>query len=162
MSSALQLIKRSSFDMADVATIIMAGGRGARLMPLTHQCCKPALCFGGHFCLIDFPISNALNSGCREIYILTQYLSHTLHNHLLSTCTQNHLDNATIQMMPAEEKSSDAISKASWFQGTADAIRHHKEYFENLSNEYFLILSGDQIYHMDFFPMVQQAKKNWR
>ena len=147
--------KRHSIDMRNVAAIVMAGGQGTRLKPLTNYRCKPALSYGGNYRLIDFPISNAINSGCNKIYVLTQYLSHTLHKHLLAAYPQSPCLTSTVEMMPAEEK----VTGASWFKGTADAIRHHGDYFQELDTEFFLILSGDQLYQLDFRNMVQFAQE---
>jgi glucose-1-phosphate adenylyltransferase len=147
--------KRHSMEMKNVLTLIMAGGRGTRMQPLTNFRCKPALPYGGRYRLIDFPISNAINSGCRSIALLTQFLSRSLNSHLMRAYPFAEASSATIEVLSAEEKLHDC----SWFQGTADAVRHHLDYLIDSQAEYFLILSGDQLYNFDFRQMVQFAQE---
>jgi glucose-1-phosphate adenylyltransferase len=152
--------KRAQLDkkrvhMKDVATIILGGGQGTRLFPLTMSRCKPALCYGGRYRLIDIPISNAIHSGCRQMFVITQFLSSSLHRHLLSTYRFGTASNATIELLSTEEKPANKV----WFQGTADAVRQNLSYFEDTHAEYFLILSGDQLYHMDFNQLLDCAKE---
>lgn len=144
-----------SADMKSVATIILGGGRGTRLFPLTKWTSKPALCYGGRYRLIDIPISNALNSGCHQIYIITQFLSTTLHQHIFKTYRMSSFSSGCIELLSTEERHHDKI----WFQGTADAVRQNLDYLLNTSADYFLILSGDQIYNMDFLDMLHFAHK---
>jgi glucose-1-phosphate adenylyltransferase len=141
-------------DMSRLAVVILGGGRGTRLFPLTENRCKPALSFGGRFHLIDIPVSNAINSGCKKIYILTQFLSSSLHQHIFKTYRHCFYFDGFIEMLPAEEK---PLQKE-WFQGTADAIRQNLHYLNETPVDYFLILSGDQLYHMNFQHMLQHAK----
>ena len=91
-------------DMKNVATIILGGGQGSRLFPLTMSRCKPAMCYGGRYRLIDVPISNALNSGCQRIFILTQFLSSSLHQHIFSTYRFGSFSQTTIELLSAEER----------------------------------------------------------
>lgn len=142
-------------DMSFVNTIILSGGSGTRLYPLTLTRCKPAICFGGCYRLIDIPMSNALNSGCQKIYILTQFLSASLHQHILKTYRLESYNHGFIEILSAEQKPS----KQNWYQGTADAIRQNVEYLTDSDADYFLILSGDQLYQMDFEEMVALAEE---
>lgn len=145
--------RRLSIDMRRVATVILGGGQGARLFPLTTKLCKPAISYGGRYRLIDIPISNSINSGCQKIYVLTQFLSRSLHQHIFSTYRMDNFSTGFIEVLTAEEKPH---TKA-WFQGTADAVRQNLEYFTETPADYFLILSGDQLYNMDFRNMLQFA-----
>ncbi len=147
--------QREGVDMARVATVIMGGGQGTRLFPLTKFRCKPAMCFGGHYRLIDIPISNAINSGSRQIYVLSQFLARTLHQHVLSTYRMDSFSRGFVEVLPAEEN----VKGKSWFKGTADAVRHHLHYMLETPAEYFLILSGDQLYQFDFSKLTDFAKK---
>lgn len=133
--------------MGKVATIVLGGGEGKRLHPLTLTRCKPALLVGGKFRLIDFSLANAIHADIQKIYVLTQFLATTLHRHLLATYRQ-------IEILPCEQKPSGK----EWYLGTADAVRHHLEYICEGGEEYFLILSGDQLYQMDFSKLVSFAK----
>lgn len=144
-----------SIDMKNVATIILGGGRGSRLFPLTKWVSKPGLCYGGRYRLIDIPISNALNSGCHQIYIITQFLSSSLHQHIFKTYRMSSFSQGFIELLPAEERHHNKT----WFQGTADAVRQNLDYFLSTSADYFLILSGDQLYNMDFLDMLRFARK---
>lgn len=139
--------------MKRVATIILGGGQGRRLYPLTMSCCKPALSFAGRFRLIDIPISNAINSGCDKIFVITQFLSSVLHQHIFSTYRFDSFSSGFIEILAAEEKPHDKV----WFQGTADAVRQNLDYFAETPADYFLILSGDQLYRLDFREMLQTA-----
>lgn len=137
-------------DMRRVGTIILGGGSGTRLHPLTLTRCKPAISFGGRYRLIDIPMSNALNSGCQKIYILTQFLSASLHQHILKTYRMEAHSPGFIEILSAEQKPT----KTNWYQGTADAIRQNVEYLVECDVDYFLILSGDQLYQMNFEEIV--------
>lgn len=145
--SASALLKRR-IDMRRVAPIVLAGGVGTRLFPLTLSRCKPALPFAGNNRLIDIPVSHALAAGCEKVYVLTQFLSASLHHHLLKTYS-------SIQLLTAEQKPSKSI----WYQGTADAVRQNLEYLAECDVDYFLILSGDQLYQMDFEKLVAFAEQ---
>lgn len=140
-------------DMSHVATIILGGGKGTRLFPLTQNDCKPAISFGGRYKLIDVPISNSLNSGCNKIFILSQFLSASLHHHIFHTYRQDTVSKGFLEILSAEQRHS----QSKWYEGTADAIRQNLQYLVDIPAEYFLILSGDQLYKMDFRHMFQFA-----
>lgn len=140
--------------MRRVATVILGGGQGARLFPLTTARCKPALCYGGRYRLIDIPISNAYNSGCRKIFIVTQFLATSLHRHIFSTYSPGTFSSGVVELLPSEERPHSKV----WFEGTADAVRQNLPYLEEAGADYILILSGDQLYTMDFRSMVQTAQ----
>lgn len=143
-----------AIDLRRVAAIVLGGGRGSRLHPLTVSRCKPAVCFGGHYRLIDVPISNALNAGCNKIYVLTQFLSSSLSRHISRTYRHDPYSQGFIDILPAEEKHA---KHHGWFLGTADAVRQNLEYFIETAADYFLILSGDQLYNIDFREMLRFA-----
>lgn len=144
-----------NLDMSRVASIILSGGEGTRLFPLTLNRCKPAICFGGRYRLIDIPISNSINSGCNKIFIVTQFLSATLHQHIFNTYRLDNFNSGFLNLLTAEQKPS----KQNWFKGTADAVRQNLEYLQELPVDYFLILSGDQLYSMDYREMLLMALK---
>jgi len=142
-------------NMSRVASIVLGGGAGTRLFPLTLTRCKPAISFGGRYRLIDVPISNSINSGCHKIYVITQFLSASLHQHIFRTYRHDIFNSGFLELLTAEQKPS----KRGWFEGTADAVRQNLEYFVEVPVDYFLILSGDQLYSMDFKEMVAMALK---
>ncbi len=137
-----------------VATIILAGGRGTRLNPLTTHHSKPAISYGGRHRLIDVPISNSINSSFTKIFIITQYLSEEINNYIAKTyqTTKNH---ASLDILSPQKDENGQIQS---FMGTADAIRKNLSAFLNTPAEYFLILSGDQLYNIDFREMVAFSK----
>ena len=138
-------------NMSSVACIILGGGQGTRLYPLTVSRCKPALLFGGRYRLIDIPISNALNGGITKIFVLTQFLARSLHKHIFHTYRHDAFSPRLIEVLSAEQRPG----KSDWFQGTADAVRQNVEYLLETPAEFFLILSGDQLYRMDFEKMMR-------
>lgn len=138
-------------NMSSVACVILGGGEGTRLFPLTQSRCKPALVFGGRYRLIDVPISNSLTAGISKIFVLTQFLTRSLHQHIFSTYRQDAFFPGSIEILSAEQRPG----KSSWFQGTADAVRQNAEYLLETSAEFFLILSGDQLYRMDFQKLMR-------
>lgn len=140
-----------SVDMSSVACVILGGGQGTRLFPLTQSRCKPALLFGGRYRLIDVPVSHALNAGISKIFVLTQFLARSLHRHIFRTYRQDTFSPGCIEILSAEQRPG----KSDWFQGTADAVRQNAEYLLETPAEYFLILSGDQLYRMDFSKLMQ-------
>ena len=144
----------SYVNMDKVASIVLCGGEGKRLFPLTQKRCKPALIFGGRYRLVDVPISSSINSGIRKIFLLTQYLSAPLHQHIMSTYRFDSFSLGSIHLLSAEQNSK----SNEWFEGTADAIRKMVDYIKDVPVEYFLILSGDQLYNIQFQRMVQMAK----
>jgi glucose-1-phosphate adenylyltransferase len=155
--SDLHLIKKRkmldplafSRDMRLVASIILGGGEGTRLYPLTLTRCKPAINFGGKYRLIDVPISNSIHAGCYRIFVLTQFLSSSLHHHIFQTYMQGGRAAGLIEILTAEQKPT----QKSWYQGTADAVRQNIDYLLESPVEYFLILSGDQLYNINFQEM---------
>lgn len=141
--------------MHSVASIILGGGEGTRLYPLTLSRCKPAINFGGKYRLIDVPISNSIHSECYKIFVLTQFLSSSLHHHIFQTYMQGGRTAGMIEVLTAEQKPS----QKTWYQGTADAVRQNLEYLLENPVEYFLILSGDQLYNINFQEMFLFAKE---
>ena len=124
----------------------MGGGRGSRLHPLTQERCKPAVPLAGKYRLVDIPISNCINSEINRIFLLTQFHTASLHRHTQSTYHFDPFGGGFVDILSAEqtEKSLD------WYQGTADAVRRNLQHFRSFAHEYVLILSGDQLYRMDF------------
>ncbi len=135
-----------------IASIVLSGGEGRRLFPLTQHRSKPALPFGEHR-IIDIPISHSLNAGVRKIFVLTQFLSSSLHRHLIETYRLDPFSQGFIEILAPEQRPG----HASWYLGTADAVRQNMDYLRRCDAEYFLILSGDQIYTFDLTQLLQQA-----
>jgi glucose-1-phosphate adenylyltransferase len=132
--------------LQSVITLILGGGKGTRLEPLTSERSKAAVPFGGMYRLIDIPISNCINSNFRSIFVLTQYNSFSLHNHITGTFTFDSFNQGFVKILAAEQ-----TPKITHFhQGTADAVRKAWDHFRVLNPDHFLILSGDQLYRMDF------------
>jgi glucose-1-phosphate adenylyltransferase len=130
----------------------MGGGQGARLFPLTRERSKPAVPLGGKYRLVDVPISNCINSGFRRVYILTQFNSASLHRHLAQSYVFDHFSTGFVEILAAEQTFADS----SWYQGTADAVRKNLVHFLDNDYEYLVILSGDQLYRMDYRMLVDQ------
>lgn len=141
--------------MGKVASIILAGGQGTRLHPLTLTRCKPSVCFGGRYRLIDIPISNSLNAHIHRIFVISQYFASSLQQHILETYQLDYFRQCKIQMLCPEETPNRKV----WFKGTADAVRQNLEHLQATNAEYFLILSGDQLYNIDFTEMLRFAQK---
>ncbi len=137
-----------------VACFILAGGEGTRLFPLTKKKCKPAVTFGGHYRLIDVPISNSLNAKLSHIFVVSQHFSSDLNRYIRKTYPLDTFQGAHIELLTPSD-----TPKKSWYKGTADAIRKNIDHLESSSIEYVLILSGDQLYNMDLEAMVQFAKE---
>jgi glucose-1-phosphate adenylyltransferase len=136
--------------MRDVVTIILGGGRGTRLFPLTNMRSKPAVPIGGQYRLIDVPISNCLHAGLQRIFVLTQFNSASLNRHVARTYRLDLFSGGFVEVLAAEQ----TPDNADWFQGTADAVRQATRHFEGLETEYYLILAGDHLYRMDFCEMI--------
>ena len=119
--------------------IIMGGGAGTRLFPLTQKRAKPAVPLGGKYRLVDIPISNCLNGGFRQVYVLTQFNSESLHRHIAGSYKFDSFTDSFIEILAAQQTPEDAR----WYQGTADAVRQNLRYFLERPYEYYLILSGD-------------------
>jgi len=139
-------------SLNNTLAIIMGGGQGSRLFPLTHQRSKPAVPLAGKYRIVDIPISNCINSGIRQMYVLTQFNSESLNRHITSGYKFDHFGNNFIHVLAAQQTPGDD----NWYQGTADAVRQNLSYFLERPYKYFLILSGDQLYRMDFRRMLKQ------
>ena len=137
--------------MRDVLSLILGGGRGTRLFPLTMLRSKPAVPVAGKYRLIDIPISNCLNSGCNRIYVLTQFLSVSLHRHIANTYKFDAFDNGFVEILAAQQTNE----AADWYQGTADAVRQNVRYVQEDGARQVLILSGDQLYRMDYRQLLK-------
>ncbi|MEI7551846.1 MAG: sugar phosphate nucleotidyltransferase, partial [Verrucomicrobiota bacterium] len=135
-----------------VLAVIMGGGRGTRLHPLTTERCKPAVPLAGKYRLVDIPISNCLNSDINRIFLLTQFQTASLHRHVQGTYHFDPFGGGFVDVMSAEqtEKGSD------WYQGTADAVRRNLIHFRSFPHDLVLILSGDQLYRMDYRKIIDQ------
>ena len=140
-----------SADPNRVLTIIMGGGQGTRLFPLTRERSKPAVPLAGTYRLVDISISNSINSGMNRIFLLTQFLSESLHRHVYGSFKFDHFSGGFVEILAAEQTHTDT----SWYQGTADAVRKNLVHFRNADFDYALILSGDQLYRMDYRRMLE-------
>src|SRR5262245_24584209 len=143
---------RQRINSGNVLSVIMGGGQGKRLFPLTKERAKPAVPLAGKYRLVDIPISNCINSGFRRIYILTQFNSASLHRHISQSYKFDHFTGGFVEILAAEQTYTDT----SWYQGTADAVRKNLLHFMNHDWDYLLILSGDQLYRMDARQVVEQ------
>lgn len=143
---------RQSLNTSNVLSVIMGGGQGTRLFPLTKERSKPAVPLAGKYRLVDIPISNCINSGLRRIYLLTQFNSASLHRHISQSYKFDHFSGGFVEILAAEQTFADA----SWYQGTADAVRKNNIHFRNHDWDYLLILSGDQLYRMNFRHIIDQ------
>ena len=132
-------------------SLILGGGAGSRLYPLTKSRSKPAVSIGGKYRLIDIPISNCLNSGVKRMFVLTQYNSASLNKHIKNTFHFDIFSHGFVDILAAEQ----TAGNDRWFQGTADAVRQSMHHLKNHDHDYILILSGDQLYQMDFEAMAQ-------
>ena len=132
--------------MPGVLSLILGGGRGTRLYPLTKLRSKPAVPIAGKYRLIDIPISNCINSGLNRIYILTQFLSVSLHRHIANTYKFDPFSRGFVEVLAAQQTNE----AADWYQGTADAVRQNARYILEDGSPEVLVLSGDQLYRMDF------------
>jgi glucose-1-phosphate adenylyltransferase len=130
----------------------MGGGQGTRLFPLTKDRAKPAVPLAGKYRLVDIPISNCINSGYRRIYILTQFNSTSLHGHISLTYKFDQFTSGFVEILAAQQ----TLTNTSWYEGTADAVRKNLVHFLNHDFDYLVILSGDQLYRMDFRPVIAQ------
>ena len=138
----------------DVLAIIL--GQGSRLYPLTESRSKPAVPIAGKYRLVDIPISNCINSDIKRMYVLTQFNSASLNKHIKNTYHFSFFSSAFVDVLAAEQ----TIASQTWFQGTADAVRQSMHHFLNNDFEYALILSGDQLYQMDFNDMLERHVKS--
>ena len=138
--------------------IIMGGGAGTRLFPLTKDRAKPAVPLGGKYRIVDISISNCLNSGLRSIYLLTQFNSMSLHRHIQASYKFDNFSRSFVDILAAQQ----TPEGSQWYQGTADAVRQNMRYFLEHPYDYYLILSGDQLYRMDFRALLASAHPAWR
>lgn len=139
-----------------VLGIILGGGQGSRLYPLTKDRSKPAVPIAGKYRLVDIPISNCINTDIKRIYVLTQFNSASLNKHIKNTYHFSFFSSAFVDVLAAEQ----TINSDSWFQGTADAVRQSMHHFLQNDFEYALILSGDQLYNMDFNDMIKKHEES--
>ena len=136
--------------------IILGGGQGSRLAPLTESRSKPAVPIAGKYRLVDIPISNCINSDIKRMFVLTQFNSASLNQHIKNTYHFSHFSTAFVDILAAEQ----TPDNPTWFQGTADAVRQCMQHFMNHEFDYALILSGDQLYQMDFNQMIKEHEKS--
>ncbi len=143
--------------MRNVLALVLGGGRGTRLYPLTKYRSKPAVPLAGKYRLIDIPLSNCINSGVNRIYVLTQFNSVSLHRHIRRTYTFDAYSGGFVEILAAQQ----TLESLDWYQGTADAVRQNVRYLQQADIDYVLILSGDQLYRMNYADMLrthQEAK----
>ena len=140
--------------MKRVVAVVLGGGRGTRLQPLTTYRAKPAVPLGGKYRLIDIPLSNCLNSGINHIYVLTQFQSVSLHQHIRGTYRFDNFSGGFVEILAAQQSLAEDGSTQDWYQGTADAVRKNLRHLIGPNGENVLILSGDQLYRMDFAEML--------
>jgi len=139
-----------------VLAIILGGGQGSRLSPLTESRSKPAVPIAGKYRLVDIPISNCINSNITRMFVLTQFNSASLNQHIKNTYHFSHFSSAFVDILAAEQ----TPNNVTWFQGTADAVRQCMHHFMNHDFDYALILSGDQLYQMNFNEMIEAHEKS--
>src|SRR6187431_2685450 len=138
----------------NMVAVILGGGAGSRLYPLTASRSKPAVPIAGKYRLVDIPISNCLNSGITRMFVLTMYNSASLNRHIKNTYHFSAFSSAFVDILAAEQ----TPDNPAWFQGTADAVRQSLRHIGPFESEYVLILSGDQLYQMDFAEMLENHK----
>src|SRR5579883_2537075 len=142
--------------MPKVICLILGGGRGTRLYPLTKSRSKPAVPIAGKYRLIDIPISNCIHSGLSRIFVLTQFNSVSLHRHIANTYKFDPFGGGFVEVLAAQQ----TMQHETWYQGTADAVRRNIVYFSEGASDLVLILSGDQLYRMDFQDMIRTHLEN--
>jgi len=140
-----QLVRRT-------VALVLAGGRGSRLKQLTDKRAKPAVYFGGKFRIVDFALSNCVNSGIRRIGVVTQYKSHSLLRHIQRGWSFLRAEmNETVDLLPAQQR----VDEEHWYRGTADAVFQNLDIIESSHPEYIVVLAGDHIYKMDYSLMLE-------
>src|SRR5262245_16592944 len=144
--------KRVTAGTSSVLSVVLGGGVGTRLFPLTKERSKPAVPLAGKYRLVDIPISNCINSNLKRIYVLTQFNSASLHRHISQSYKFDHFSGGFVEILAAEQ----TLTSTSWYQGTADAVRKNLTHLLNHAFEYMVILSGDQLYRMDFRRIITQ------
>ena len=137
-----------------VVSVILGGGAGSRLYPLTATRSKPAVPIAGKYRLVDIPISNCINNNINRMFVLTQFNSASLNKHIKNTYQFSGFSTGFVDILAAEQ----TPDSPGWFQGTADAVRQSLKHIEKNNFEYVLILSGDQLYQMDFAEMIDNHK----
>ncbi len=142
--------------MRNVVALVLGGGQGTRLFPLTSIRSKPAVPLAGKYRLIDIPISNCINSNINRIYVLTQFMSVSLHRHIRSTYFFDQFDGGFVELLAAQQTLSEGKD---WYQGTADAVRKNLNYISQYGIDYVVILSGDQLYRMDYRQLIDTHQK---
>jgi len=142
--------------MPRVVSLILGGGRGTRLFPLTKSRSKPAVPIAGKYRLIDIPVSNCIHSGLHRIFVLTQFNSVSLHRHIYNTYKFDPFTGGFVEILAAQQ----TMQHESWYQGTADAVRRNIPYFTEKNYDMVLILSGDQLYRMNFQDMIRTHVEN--
>ena len=143
--------------MHNVVAVVLGGGQGTRLMPLTKYRSKPAVPLAGKYRLIDIPLSNCIHSGLRRIFVLTQFLSVSLHRHIRGTYRFDNFSGGFVEILAAQQTIAEGTD---WYQGTADAVRKNLRYLTQSNIEQVVILSGDQLYRMDFAAMLKTHRKS--
>src|SRR5438445_4914814 len=141
--------------MSKVISLILGGGRGTRLFPLTKSRSKPAVPIAGKYRLIDIPIANCIHSGLHQIFVLTQFNSVSLHRHIANTYKFDPFNGGFVEILAAQQ----TMQHETWYQGTADAVRRNIPYFAGAEFDLVLILSGDQLYRMDFQDMIRTHRE---
>src|SRR5262245_8124278 len=141
--------------MRSVIPLVLGGGRGTRLYPLTKYRSKPAVPLAGKYRLIDIPLSNCINSGLNRMYVLTQFNSVSLHRHIRRTYIFDSFTEGFVEILAAQQTNE----SSNWYQGTADAVRQNLRYVEESGADYVLILSGDQLYRMNYAQMLDTHEK---
>lgn len=141
-----------SQNSSRVLSVILGGGAGSRLFPLTGSRAKPAVPLAGKYRIVDIPISNCINSELKRVYLLTQFNSASLHRHIAASYKFDHFSSGFVEILAAEQTYNDT----SWYQGTADAVRKNLVHLLNNDFDLVLILSGDQLYRMDYRPLIAQ------
>ncbi len=137
--------------LKDCLVLILGGGRGTRLFPLTAERSKPAIGFAGKYRLIDIPVSNCVNSGFNKIFVITQFLSASLHAHILHSYRFDNFSQGFVEILSAEQ----SHKQSRWFEGTADAVRAIRRHLRYMPQQHILILSGDHLYKMDYRKMLE-------
>jgi glucose-1-phosphate adenylyltransferase len=142
--------------MEQVGAIVLGGGRGTRLYPLTSMRAKPAVPLLGRYRLVDVPLSLCIHSGIKRIMVLTQFNSASLHRHIQTSYEFDHFSRGFVEILAAEQ----TLESGDWYQGTADAVRKQLRQIRGLNAEHYLILSGDQLYHMDYRTLLRTHLRN--
>src|SRR5215470_10507021 len=134
----------------DTLAIILGGGQGSRLFPLTATRSKPAVPIGGKYRLIDIPVSGCLHANIRRIFVLTQFNSASLNRHISGTYRLDSFSDGFVEILAAEQ----TPDNPHWFQGTADAVRKAARHFERFDADFYLVLAGDHLYRMNYYDLI--------